>query len=130
MATSTYRRARRIDTAWFLDLIAASRFGSGRKLAPYIKGRSGRPLASSNLSLMLNGKRAMQLHEARQLATLLGVPLAEILRHAGIDVRDAGDDIEPRHRAAVRMVRTLLAFIDETGVHLPKKVRDAAEAIE
>lgn len=131
MKTRTPRAtARRIDSAWFAARIAASRYGSQRQLAPHLRGRAGQPLTSAQVSLMLSGKRGMRLEEARQLADLLGEPLAEVLRHAGIDVRGPDDDLEARHRAAVRMVASLLGVIDEHGVPLPKRVREQAAAID
>lgn len=39
-------------------------------------------------SLMLRGMRRMTPHEAHQIAVILGVPLNEVMRQAGIDVVD------------------------------------------
>lgn len=127
--TATRAAARRIDTAWFYARIRASRFRTMRRLAPHLANTRGRPMANSGLVLVLHGRRPLRIAQARQLADLLGVPLPELLRRAGVDVRDEVDDLEARHRAAVRMVGTLLAFIDEAGVALPAKVRAAAAAI-
>jgi len=80
----------KIDTEWFNDLIRKSPYGSQRRFARKIRGRHGKPLDPSALSLMLRGKRAMQLHEARQFADILDVPLADVIRHAGIAVPDDG----------------------------------------
>lgn len=80
----------RVDTGWFNDLIRRSSFGSQRRLARKIRGRSGKPLDPAALSLMLRGKRSIQLSEARQLADLLNVPLIEVLRHAGIAMPEEG----------------------------------------
>lgn len=46
-------------------------------------------LDASAVSLMLNGKRKMTAGEAGTAARLLGVPVDEVLRHAGVDVRGA-----------------------------------------
>ena len=39
-------------------------------------------------SLMLRGKRRMTPHEAHQISVILGTPLNEVMRHAGIDVTE------------------------------------------
>lgn len=40
------------------------------------------------VSLMLRGKRKMTNAEAKKIADVIGVKVTEVLRHAGIDVRD------------------------------------------
>lgn len=117
----------RIDTAWFLKRIAEK--GSQRSLAQAMRQRDGKPVEPASLNRLLHGQRLMQLHEARQMADLLEVPLADVLRHAGIRVRDEADDLEKRYAAACKMVRTLLGFIDEAGLAVPKRVREQAESI-
>lgn len=67
-----------IDTLWFRDKIRDSLYVSQRRLAREMH------LDPASLSLLLRGKRKMQLVEAEQLAQLLGVPLEEVLRHAGL----------------------------------------------
>lgn len=119
MTTAT----RRLDSAWFVARIADVGV-SQRALAERIG------LQQATLCRMLQGKRRMQIVEARALADALAVPFADVLRHAGVSVRDDGDDIEKRHRAAVRMVRTLMGVIDEHGVQLPDRVRKQAGAID
>lgn len=74
----------KIDTAWFRELIRISPFRSQKNIAAQIKGKSGKPLAPEAITLMLQGKRVMQIEEAKQIADLLKVPLAEVLAHAGI----------------------------------------------
>jgi hypothetical protein len=128
-ATAVRAAARRIDTAWFYARIRASRYRSMRRLAPHLANTRGRPMANSGLVLVLHGRRPLRIGQARQLADLLGVPLPEVIRRAGVDVRDEGDDVEARLRVAVRMVGTLLAFVDEAGVAVPRRVRDQAAAI-
>lgn len=44
---------------------------------------------------MLRGKRAIQLHEARQLADVLDIPLIDVLRHAGIATHEEGTRVVP-----------------------------------
>jgi len=85
----------RFDSGWFNDLIRRSPYKSQRQLAPKIRGRNGKALDPSAVSLMLRGKRAMQMHEARQFADLLDVPLIEILRHAGVALPEEGTRIVP-----------------------------------
>jgi hypothetical protein len=77
----------KIETGWFHELIRMSPYGSIRGLAPRLRNRQGKPMDPGTLSLMLRGKRAMQLEDARQIADVLGVSLGEVLRHAGL--RDA-----------------------------------------
>lgn len=131
MTRTTAARAanRRIDTAWFQARIRESRYRSMRGLAPHLLNIRGRPMSIDGIWKRLHGRRPLRIAEARQLADLLAVPLPELLRRAGVDVRDQVDDVEARCRAAVRMVGTLLAFIDEAGAQLPKRVRDQAAAI-
>lgn len=56
------------------------------------KGMSQRQLArlmgidASAVSLMLRGRRKMDVKEAGEVARLLGVPVDEVLRHAGVAV--------------------------------------------
>lgn len=80
----------KVDTDWFNDLIKKSPYGSQRRLSRKLRGRNGRPLDPAAVSLMLRGKRAIQLHEARQFADLLDVPLFEVLRHSGIAMPEDG----------------------------------------
>ena len=71
----------RIDKGWFQEKIAAKKL-SQRKLATTLG------LDPSSLTLMLQGKRKMTNEEATQIGKALGYPVTEILRRAGIDVRD------------------------------------------
>jgi len=66
-----------IDTRWFQDLLTDRRL-SQRRLAREIG------IDPSAVSLMFRGKRRMQMAEAAQVARLLGVPLDDVIRHAGI----------------------------------------------
>jgi hypothetical protein len=75
------------DTEYFRIAILKSRYRSQRQLSRHIIGANGNPLDPSALSLLLRGKRQMQIHEARQLADLLDLPLADVLIHAGVEVR-------------------------------------------
>lgn len=84
-----------IDTSWFVRLIKESRFGSLRQLAPKLRARSGKPMDVAALSRMLSGEREMVLDEARQLANLLGVPMGEVIRRAGVPF-GIRDNVEKR----------------------------------
>jgi transcriptional regulator with XRE-family HTH domain len=66
-----------IDTRWFQNLLADRRI-SQRGLAKKLG------LDAAAVSLMFRGKRRMQMHEAADVARLLGVSLDEVLEHAGI----------------------------------------------
>jgi transcriptional regulator with XRE-family HTH domain len=66
-----------IDTTWFRNRIA-ERHMSQRGLAKKLG------LDPAAVSLMFRGKRRMQMHEAADVARLLGVPLNDVLDHAGI----------------------------------------------
>lgn len=66
-----------IDTDWFKDLMAARRI-SQRQLAKQLG------VDHSALSLTFRGKREMKMTEAADLARLLGVPVADVMEHAGI----------------------------------------------
>ena len=68
-----------IDKPWFEDRIRAKQT-SQRQLARLMG------MDASAMSLMLNGKRRMSAKEAADVAGLLGVPVDEVLRHAGAPV--------------------------------------------
>lgn len=66
------------DTRWFHDRMAERKI-SQRELARRIG------IDPAGLSLTLRGKRTMRMHEAVDLARLLGVPLLELLVRSGVD---------------------------------------------
>lgn len=70
--------ARPISTRWFKDVLAEKQI-TQRAVAHSLQ------LDPASVSLMLRGKRRLQLDEAAALAQLLGVPLDDVLYHAGID---------------------------------------------
>ncbi len=45
-------------------------------------------LDAAAVSLMLRGKRKMTPHEAHQISMILGVPILEVMRKAGIDITE------------------------------------------
>lgn len=75
-----------VNTAWFHGRMADRKL-SQRGLARQIG------LDPGALSLTLRGKRTMRMHEAIDLARLLGVPLAELLVHSGIRQQMPSADI-------------------------------------
>lgn len=72
-------KPRTIDKTWFLDQFAAKRI-SQRQLAFQIG------MDPAALSLTLSGQRKMQIPEVEAMAANLGVPAAEVLRAAGLDM--------------------------------------------
>lgn len=77
-----------IDTKWFKALLADKGVNQ-RKIAATLA------LDPSSVSLMLRGKRRLQLPEAAAMANLLGVPLDDVLLHAGIDPEAGARDSTP-----------------------------------
>jgi transcriptional regulator with XRE-family HTH domain len=67
----------RINTKWFQDRLAEKRM-SQRQLAKHMG------LDSSAISLTFRGRREMKLTEAAEIAQLMGVPVDEVLHHAGV----------------------------------------------
>ena len=131
MTTRTRTRtvARPIDTRWFQAALATCKYPSLRELAPHLTNARGAPMDKMSLHDLFHGRRRMSLDDARRLADLLEKPFPEICRRAGIDVSDLGDDVESRHREAVKLVRTLAGYCDEHGVKLPQRIRDAVERV-
>ncbi len=70
-----------MNTQWFRDRLADKKL-SLRGLSKMLN------IDPSAGSLMLRGMRRMTPHEAHQIATILGVPLNEVMRQAGIDVQE------------------------------------------
>lgn len=70
-----------MKTEWFSQLLASRKL-SQRGLAKLMD------LDPGAVSLMLRGKRKMTNAEAHQISTILGVGITEVLRQAGIEVRD------------------------------------------
>jgi hypothetical protein len=73
-----------VDSTWFENRIKESPYGSMRALAKRMRNRLGKPLTHADVSRVLSGDSTMQLHEARQLADLLGQPMSEIIRRSGV----------------------------------------------
>ena len=85
-----------MNTQWFRDRLKDKKI-SQRGLAKLLD------IDPAAASLMLRAKRKMTTHEAHQIATILGLPLNEIMRQAGIEVIDD-----------VRRV-PITAYMDEHG---------------
>ncbi|MCB5201681.1 helix-turn-helix domain-containing protein [Neorhizobium sp. T786] len=74
MALENYR--------WFAERLRDKRM-TQRALAKLLE------MDPSSLSLLLHGKRRMRVEQAAEIAKLLGVPVNEVMRHGGADVREA-----------------------------------------
>jgi hypothetical protein len=85
-----------MHTEWFRDRLKDKKI-SQRGLAKMLN------IDPAAASLMLRDKRKMTSHEAHQIAQILGLPLNEIMRNAGIEVIDD-----------VRRV-PITSFMDENG---------------
>lgn len=70
-----------MNTEWFRQLLATRKL-SQRGLAKLLE------LDPAAVSLMLRGQRKMTNEEAHQVSLILGVPITEVLRQAGIEVTD------------------------------------------
>lgn len=85
-----------MQTQWFRERLLDKKM-SGRKLAKMLE------IDPAAVSLMLRGKRRMTPHEAHQISVILGVPLNEVMRNAGIEV------VEDVRKSVIA------AHVDETG---------------
>lgn len=70
-----------IDAQWFKERLAERQM-SQRQLAKKLG------IDQSAISLTLAGKRRMQFKEAAEIARLIGSPVSEVLRHAGVPVEE------------------------------------------
>lgn len=71
----------KVDREWFRDRLGDMKM-SQRKLAKHLG------LDPAAITLMLRGERRISTEEAQEIAALLSVPVTEIMRRAGVDVRD------------------------------------------
>ncbi len=96
-----------MNTQWFRERLQDRKL-SQRGLAKMLE------IDPAAASLMLRGKRRMTPHEAHQISVILGTPLNEVMRQAGIEVT------EDVHRCPVA------AFVNEEGVvvTLPTRTHD------
>lgn len=70
-----------MNTQWFKERLLDKHL-SQRKLAKMLD------IDPAAASLMLRGKRRMTPHEAHQISVILGTPLNEVMRQAGIEVTE------------------------------------------
>jgi transcriptional regulator with XRE-family HTH domain len=98
----------KMNTKWFRDQLADRQL-SQRGLAKLLD------LDPAAVSLMLRGQRRMTSQEAKRVSDILGVPVTEVLRRAGIAVTD---DVQ---RVPVT------GYADEQGVVtlFPQKTHDS-----
>jgi transcriptional regulator with XRE-family HTH domain len=68
-----------VDTKWFRDRLADRGLSANRLAAEM-------GLHKTAMSRLLNGARGWDPQEAAEIARLLGVPLTDVLRKAGIDI--------------------------------------------
>jgi len=103
----TYPDLAPMNTDWFRQQLAARKM-SQRGLAKLMD------LDPAAVSLMLRGQRRMTNAEAHQISGVIGSPITEVLRQAGIEVND---DIR---RAKV------VGYADESGLVtlFPRKTHD------
>lgn len=66
---------------WFRERLSAMKI-SQRGLAKLID------IDPAAISYMFNGKRAMSMDEAKSIASIIRMPVTEVMRQAGIDVTD------------------------------------------
>jgi transcriptional regulator with XRE-family HTH domain len=78
--------SQRIDTAWFRARLDDRRM-SQRELARSLG------LDSGAVSLMFRGKRTMKIAEAVSIASLLGVPADDVMRHAGVQIESQFEQV-------------------------------------
>lgn len=76
-----------IDTKWFRERLAEAGL-SQRQLAKKLG------LDQSAVSLTFTGRRRMQFKEAADIARLMGLPVSDVLQHAGVPI-DAGKPTVP-----------------------------------
>jgi plasmid maintenance system antidote protein VapI len=74
-----------IDTDWFKRKIEESD-ESVRSLAAQLKNHLGKPMDHASLSRIINGKQAMTVGDAVQLAHAFGCDVKEVIRRAGFRV--------------------------------------------
>jgi transcriptional regulator with XRE-family HTH domain len=80
MATENYK--------WFNDRIRDKKL-SQRAFAKLLN------MDPSSLSLLLHGKRRMRVEQAAEIARLLGVPVADVMRHGGATIARTGETHGP-----------------------------------
>lgn len=82
-----------INTQWFIERLADAQM-SQRGLAKAIQ------MDAAAVSLMLRGKRRMQINEAAEIARTLHLQLSDVLLHAGLHAGEAAGLVAPTKKAA------------------------------
>ena len=72
-----------IDTDWFKKQIEQTPAGSLRRLASQMKNHLGKPMDVASLSRIINGKQAMAVSDAVQLAQVFDCDVRDVIRRAG-----------------------------------------------
>lgn len=85
-----------MNRQWFLDRLQDKKLNQA-KLAKMLN------IDPAAASLIMHGRRGMTPHEAHQISQILGVPLNEVLRQAGIEVTE---DVS---------LCPIAAYVDERG---------------
>jgi transcriptional regulator with XRE-family HTH domain len=95
-----------INGAWFRNKLT-QKSKSQRSMAKHLK------LDPGAVTLMLNGKRRMQMDEAQQIAVFLSEPLADVLRAAGLPINSGGNESPNRKPMPADPVQALIQRRDE-----------------
>lgn len=72
-----------VDTEWFKSKIK-KKFRSQRQFCRLMKGRNGKVFGTSNLCLLINGKREVLLTEIEQFSNLLDESIIEVIYRFGL----------------------------------------------
>ncbi|HEX9446649.1 MAG TPA: helix-turn-helix transcriptional regulator, partial [Dongiaceae bacterium] len=89
-----------IDDQFFRDALKAAD-KSQREMARFMG------LDPAAITLMLQGRRAMQLSEAQQIADFLGVAIEDVLRHAGLQLSHDAPSAGTSKASAVPLLGTI-----------------------
>ncbi len=77
-----------VNYKWFSDKIVSKKL-TQRAVAKHIG------VDASTLSLLLHGKRRMRVEQAAEIARLLGVPVGDVMRNSGADMRGVREEGGP-----------------------------------
>jgi DNA-binding XRE family transcriptional regulator len=101
-----------VNTRWFQDRVRDADM-SQTKLAKLLG------IDKSALSLMFNGKREMKMDEAVRIAEVLGLPIDDVMAHAGVKV--------PKGPSSVAVVATIDATNEVHSKKAGGRVNSPAE---
>lgn len=105
MQTRMRMSEHKINQRWFADRLLDKQL-SQRQFAKKLG------LDPSAVTLLFQGKRAMKMTEAAQIAALLGVPVSEVLENAGVNPTQGGTQEV-----------NLVGWIDGSGEFHPEQTR-------